>query len=77
MPCRNTYRYSLLLAGNSRNMSTRDATIAHIVNAGLAGSGEAVLAVDTFNTVGGVDVLDEGDLEAGSTTLAGGDSRVG
>lgn len=61
------------LLGNSRHVSARDAAVANIVNGGLAGSGEAVLRVDTLNTVGGVDVLDEGDLPAGSTTLAGSD----
>ena len=67
----------LLLVCNSRNMGTRNITITNAVNTGLAGPGEADLTVDTFNTVGRVDVLDEGDLEASSTTLAGGDSRVG
>lgn len=61
------------LFGNSRHVSARDAAVANGVNGGLAGSGEAVLRVNTLNTVGGVDVLDEGDLPAGSTTLAGSD----
>lgn len=45
------------------------------VNGGLAGASEGELVVNTLNTVGGVDVLDEGKLPAGSTTLAGGDGR--
>lgn len=49
--------------------------MANVVNRSLAGSGEAVLGVDAFDTVGGVDVLDKGNLEASSTTLAGSDSR--
>ena len=61
------------LFGKSRHVSTRDAAVANGVNRGLAGSSEAILRVDTLNTVGGVDVLDEGDLPAGSTTLAGSD----
>lgn len=56
-------------------MGTRKATMANIVNRGLAGSSDAVLGVNSFDTVGGVDVLDKGNLEAGSTTLAGSDSR--
>jgi len=55
-------------------VSARDAAVANVVNGGLAGSGKTVLRVDTLNTVGGVDVLDESDLPAGSTTLAGSDS---
>lgn len=43
------------------------------VNSGLASASEAELVVNTLNTVSGVDVLDEGKLPAGSTTLAGGD----
>jgi hypothetical protein len=43
------------------------------LDGGLAGSGETELGLDAINTVGGVDVLDEGELPAGGTTLAGGD----
>lgn len=43
------------------------------VNSVLASSGKAVLSVDTLNTVGGVDVLDKGELPASGTTLARGD----
>lgn len=52
-------------------MSARDAAVANVVNGCLAGSGKTVLRVDTLNPVSGVDVLDKGDLPAGSTTLAG------
>ena len=40
-------------------------------------TGQAVLRVDALNTVGRVDVLDEGNLVAGGGTLAGGDGGVG
>jgi hypothetical protein len=40
------------------------------------GSGQAVLRVDTINTVDSVQVLDEGNLEACSGTLAGRNRRV-
>ena len=42
-------------------------------NGSLTGTGKAELGLDALNTVGGVDVLDEGELPAGGTTLAGGD----
>lgn len=63
----------LLSLGNSGHVSARDAAVANGVDGSLASSGKAVLGVDTLNTVGGVDVLDEGNLPAGSTTLAGSD----
>lgn len=43
------------------------------LDGGLAGTGKTKLGLDTINTVGRVDVLDEGELPAGGTTLAGGD----
>ena len=45
--------------------------------AGLERTREGELGVDTLNTVGGVDVLDEGDLEAGSRTLTRRNGGVG
>lgn len=47
---------------------------------GLAGSescGQAKLGVDTLDAVNSVKVLNAGNLEAGSGTLAGSDRRVG
>jgi hypothetical protein len=35
------------------------------------------LSGNSFNTVGGVDVLDQGDLVASRCALPGGDGRVG
>lgn len=67
----------LLLVGDSRDVSAGDAAVANIVNAGLAGSSETELAVDTFNAVGGVDVFDKRELEAGGTSLTRSDSGVG
>jgi hypothetical protein len=51
-----------------------------ILAGGLAGFESALqaeLAVDTLNTVGRVDVLDQCQLVAGGTTLSGGDGAVG
>lgn len=45
------------------------------VDGGLTGTGKTELGLDSLNTVGGVDVLDEGELPAGGTTLSRGDSR--
>jgi hypothetical protein len=50
-----------------------------LLASGLAGvkcTLQAKLAVNTLNTVGGVDVLDKSDLVASSTTLARCDSAV-
>ena len=58
-------------------MSTGEATVANIVDSGLTGSSETKLSVNTFNAVGGVDVLNQCELEAGGTALTGDDSRVG
>lgn len=41
----------------------------------LTGTGKTELGLDALNTVGGIDILDEGELPAGGTTLAGGDGR--
>lgn len=57
-------------------MGLGESAMAHVVNGGLAGALEAVLGVNTLNTVRGVDVLDEGQLPAGSASLAGDDGRV-
>lgn len=38
---------------------------------------ETKLSLDAVHAVGGVDVLDESDLEAGGGTLAGGNGGVG
>lgn len=59
-----------------RNVSLGDSTGAGTGDGGLTGTAETILAGDTLNTVGGVDVLNEGKLPAGSTTLAGGDGGV-
>jgi hypothetical protein len=51
-----------------------------VLTSGLAGFESALqteLAVDTLDTVGRVDVLDQCKLVAGGTTLAGGDGAVG
>jgi len=42
---------------------------------GLAGTSETVLSGDALDTVGRVDVLNQGELPAGGTTLAGSDGR--
>ena len=49
--------------------------MANIVDSSLAGSSKTVLGVDALDTVSRVDVLDKGNLPAGSTTLAGSDGR--
>lgn len=43
------------------------------VDGGLASTSETVLGGDALNAVGRVDVLDQGELPAGGTALAGGD----
>lgn len=48
---------------------------ASAVDSLLASSRKTVLTGDALNTVGGVDVLNKGELPAGGTTLAGSDSR--
>lgn len=47
------------------------------VDSSLASAGETELGLNALNTVGGVDVLDKGELPAGSTTLARGDGGGG
>lgn len=47
--------------------------MANALNSGLASTGEGELGVDALNAVSGVDVLDEGELPAGSRALAGDD----
>lgn len=49
----------------------------HLGLGSLESAGQAVLAGDTLNTVGGVDVLDQRDLEASRATLARGDGGGG
>lgn len=66
---------SLLHFANSRHICAREAAMASVVNSCLASGIKTELVVNTLDTVGGVDVLDKGDLPAGSTTLAGGDGR--
>jgi hypothetical protein len=58
-------------------MGTRDSAVADIIDSSLTGTLEAVLRIDTLDTVSGVDVLDKGELPACGTTLAGGDGRRG
>ena len=45
------------------------------LNSGLTSGSETELSLDAVDAVGGVDVLDEGELPAGGTTLARGDCR--
>lgn len=47
---------------------------ASAVDGVLASSSKTVLSGDALNTVGGVDVLNKGELPAGGTALAGSDS---
>lgn len=72
--CEHPLRNSQLLLG--RNISTRDRTVANIVDGRLASASDTVLVVDALNPVSGVDVFDQGNLEAGSSSLSGGDGRV-
>jgi hypothetical protein len=58
------------------DMGTGDSAI-RAVDGSLASTGETELRLDTLDTVGRVDVLDEGELPAGSPTLARGDSGGG
>lgn len=44
-----------------------------VLDGSFTGTSETELGLDAINTVGGVDVLDEGELPAGGTTLAGRD----
>ena len=62
-----------LLGGH---VGARNRAVANIVNSSLAGPSQTELGVNALNPVGRVDVLDKGNLEAGSSTLAGSDSRV-
>ena len=66
---------NLLRLADSRHMGTRKAAMANVVDSSLAGSSKTVLGVDALDTVSRVDVLDKGNLPAGSTTLAGSDGR--
>lgn len=56
-------------------MGAREAALANVVDSSLAGSSKTELSVDALDTVSRVDVLDKGNLPAGSTTLAGSDGR--
>lgn len=56
-------------------MGARKAALANVVDSSLAGSSKTELGVDALDTVSRVDVLDKGNLPAGSTTLAGSDGR--
>ena len=49
----------------------------HFTNGRLAGAIETELARDSFNTVGRVDVLDQSNLPAGSSTLTRRDNSGG
>lgn len=68
----------------STNMRQRS-LVEHLLNAltlnlgleGIESTGEVVLRLDAVDTVGGVEVLDERDLEACSSALAGSDGRRG
>jgi hypothetical protein len=64
------------LLGTSSLDVAREALLASGL-AGIEGTLQAKLVVNTLNTVGGVDVLDQSDLVASSTTLARGDGAVG
>ena len=65
----------LLCLADSRHMGARKAALANVVDSSLAGSSKTELGVDALDTVSRVDVLDKGNLPAGSTTLAGSDGR--
>ena len=56
-------------------MGARKAALANVVDSSLAESSKTELGVDALDTVSRVDVLDKGNLPAGSTTLAGSDGR--
>jgi hypothetical protein len=43
---------------------------------GRQGASKVELGVDAFDTMCGVDILDQSDLEAGGSSLAGGNRRV-
>lgn len=57
-------------------LARREGVLAGLL-AGLERTAEAVCVVNSFNTVGRVDVLNEGDLVASRRTLAGDDGAVG
>lgn len=56
-------------------MGAGKAALANVVDSSLARSSKTELGVDALDTVSRVDVLDKGNLPAGSTTLAGSDGR--
>lgn len=58
-------------------MGLGENAVAYVVDGSLAGALQAVLGVNALNTVGGIDVLDHGELPTGSASLAGDDGRVG
>lgn len=58
-------------------MSAGASAIAHVLGSSFTGRIKAELGLDAFNTVSRVDVLDEGELPAGGTTLAGSDGGGG
>lgn len=61
---------------NSLRLGDREGLLANSLGSGHS-AGKSILVVDTLNTVSRVDVLDESNLEAGGTTLAGDDGGVG
>lgn len=52
-----------------RNMSARQLAMADGVDSSLTSTREAVLRVDTLDTVSRVDILDKSELPTSSTTL--------
>lgn len=68
---------SLRLLADAWDIGGGDGAVADVFGAGFAGGREGELAVDAFDTVGRVDVLDQGELVAGGTALTGDDGGVG
>lgn len=72
-----THRSDLLARDSREQGLVSLLPLLEIILGSSPGAGEAELGRNTLNTVGRVDVLDQSDLEAGSTTLAGHDGGVG
>lgn len=58
-------------------MSAGKLAVADVLDRRLASTRETELGLDSLDTVGGVDVLDESELPAGCAALAGDDCGVG
>lgn len=64
------------LEGGGEGGKERGARVTNLFLCGSESSVETELGRNTFNAVGGVDVLDAGDLEARGGALTGDDGRV-